>query len=100
MSIYIQDLQAEKTVLVDWADNLARAEKDLGLAAGTLTIASATITPPSGVTAASVTVDDAFTGVLFVLSSTLTEAADVTLTVRVTLSNGDVDEEDVLVGLR
>ena len=100
MSIYIQDLQAEKTVLVDWADNLARAEKDLGLAAGTLTIASATITPPSGVTAASVTVDDASTGVLFLLSSTLTEAADVTLTMRVTLSNGDVDEEDVIVGFR
>ena len=100
MSIYIQDLQAEKTVLVDWADNLARAEKDLGLAAGTLTIASATITPPTGVTADSVTVDDASTGVLFLLSSTLTEAADVTLTTRVTLSNGDVDEEDVIVGFR
>ena len=100
MSIYIQDLQAAKTVLADWADNLARAEKELGLAAGTLTIASATITAPTGVTADSVTVDDAQTGVLFLLSSTLTEAADVTLTMRVTLSNGDVDEEDVIVGFR
>jgi len=99
MSKYIQDANATLTWLHDWSKRFARAEKDLGLDAGTLTLSSPTVTGPDGVTVSDVLANVAGTGVSFKLATTLDPAVDIILTTTVTLSNGDTDEDEFTIGI-
>lgn len=99
MSKPIQDADAELTWLHDWSKRLARAEKDLGLDAGTLTLSSPTVTGPDDVTITGEQVNVAGTGVTFTLATALTQPDDIVLTTRVSLSNGDTDEEEFTIGI-
>ena len=100
MTVNLQSLDAELTWLHDWSKRLTRAETDLGLTPGSLTLSAPTVTSPAGVTVTGVQVNTAGTGVVFKVTTTLTTPDDVTLTTGVTLSNGDVDEEDLVIGFR
>lgn len=96
MSANVQDRAATLTWRHDWTARLARAETDLGLTAGTLTITGATVAGP---TSATIT-GTAHTGtaVTFTLATTgITTAQDIRLTTTVTLSNGDTDVDDVVI---
>lgn len=96
----IQEGPGPITWLHDWTARLSRAESDLGLTAGTLTIASVDSLTGPGVTIDSPAPTTAATGVTFRLSHSLTTPVDVALTVKVTLSNDDHDQSSLTIGLR
>lgn len=84
-----QDYDADITWTQDWAKHLT-ANGDLTITAATATCAD------DRVTVEDVTVTDSGTSVtLRVNQSGITTPTTVVVTVRVTLSNGDVDERDL-----
>lgn len=95
----IQDANASLTWLHDWTARLARAETDLGLTPGTLKLTGTPTVTGTGATAASVALNAAATGITFKLSTTLTPPVDLVLTVHVSLTNGDVDETTLTIGI-
>lgn len=93
-----QQPTAAVTYRHDWAARLARAETDLGLTAGSLAITDATVTGPASATITGT--DHTGTYVTFKLAAPgITTATDLTLTTTATLSNGDTDVEDLVVGI-
>lgn len=100
MQVYTQDAGETRTWLHDWSVCLARAELDLGLTPGSLTLTGTpTVVGPQGTTIASVARNGTSTGVLFKLSTNLVPQATVTLTTTVTLSNGDTDVDYLTIGI-
>lgn len=96
----IQEGDGPITWLHDWTARLSRAETDLGLTAGTLTITTVDSLTGTGVTIDSQAPTSSGTGVEFRLSHALTTPVNVALTVKVTLSNGDHDQTTLTIGLR
>lgn len=101
MTTNLQDAAASLTWLHDWTSRLARAETDLGLTPGSLTLSAPTVTGPTGTNISGVQATVDGTGVLFHLEVTgLTPPQDITLTTSATLSNGDEDVCDLVIGIR
>lgn len=88
-----------KTYLDDWTEDLSAAAKALGL--GSLTITAIdSVTADGG---AAITAEQLYgggTGVTFKLDSTGVAAGNITVTVNVTLSNGDTDQRSHLIEIR